>query len=258
MISNSQLRSEARTSLGNGKWGIAIGGFLIYFIITQAIGLIPIIGPIGNILLGGPFAVGLMYFYLKISRDEQVEIEDLFIAFKNKNQFLASLVAFLLIIALVVPTLIVSLIIWIFLIIGKDSIEKFFESIGEFTGNLNAFNIQTELLLYEPNVIDSISNDQNWMVIILGFILVVLIPMIYISLSLSQIFFIIADDENISGLEAFKKSWILMKNQKLNLFLLQLSFIGWVFLSILTIFIGFIFLNPYIYTSYAKFFDNLK
>mgnify|MGYP006233230779 FL=1 len=96
------------------------------------------------------------------------------------------------------------------------------------------------------------------MVIILGFILVVLIPMIYISLSLSQIFFIIADDENISGLEAFKKSWILMKNQKLNLFLLQLSFIGWVFLSILTIFIGFIFLNPYIYTSYAKFFDNLK
>ena len=32
MISNSQLRSEARTSLGNGKWGIAIGGFLIYFI----------------------------------------------------------------------------------------------------------------------------------------------------------------------------------------------------------------------------------
>ena len=104
MISNSQLRSEARISLGNGKWGIAIGGFLIYFIITQAIGLIPIIGPIGNILLGGPFAVGLMYFYLKISRDEQVEIEDLFLAFKNKNQFLASLVAFLLIIALVVAT----------------------------------------------------------------------------------------------------------------------------------------------------------
>ena len=35
MISNSQLRSEAMISLGNGKWGIAIGGFLIYFIITQ-------------------------------------------------------------------------------------------------------------------------------------------------------------------------------------------------------------------------------
>ena len=68
MISNSQLRSEARISLGNGKWGIAIGGFLIYVIITQAIGLIPIIGLIGNILLGGPFAVGLVYFYLKISK----------------------------------------------------------------------------------------------------------------------------------------------------------------------------------------------
>ena len=258
MISNSQLRSEARISLGNGKWGIAIGGFLIYVIITQAIGLIPIIGPIGSILLSGPFTVGLMYFYLKISRDQQVEIEDLFLAFKNKNQFLASLVAFLLIMALIVPTSTVSLIIWIFLIIGKESIEKFIESIGQFTGNLNAFNIQTELPLYEPNVIDSISNDPNWLVIILGFILIVLIPIIYINLSISQTFFIIADDENISGLEAFKKSWRLMKNQKLNLFLLGLSFIGWVILSILTIFIGFIFLNPYIYTSYAKFFDNLK
>ena len=258
MISNSQLRSEARISLGNGKWGIAIGGFLIYIIITQALGLIPIIGPIGNLLLGGPFAVGLMYFYLKISRDEQVEIEDLFLAFKNKKQFLASLVAFLLIIALFIPTLILSLIIWIFIIIGKESIEKFIESIGQFSGNLNAFNIQTELPMYEPNVIDSISDNPNWMVIILGFILVVLIPIIYISLSISQTFFIIADDENISGLEAFKKSWTLMKNQKLNFFLFQLSFIGWAILSILTLFLGFIFLNPYIYTSYAKFFDNLK
>ena len=82
MISNSQLRSEARISLGNGKWGIAIGGFLIYFIITQAIGLIPIIGPIGNILLGGPFAVGLMYFYLKISKKT---VEKEFISMASMN-----------------------------------------------------------------------------------------------------------------------------------------------------------------------------
>jgi len=49
-----------------------------------------------------------------------------------------------------------------------------------------------------------------------------------------------------------------MKNKKLKLFLLELSFIGWIILSVLTLFIGFIFLSPYIYTTYAKFFDNLN
>ena len=41
MKSNIQLKSDALQALGKDKWGISIGGFLIYIIITQAIGLIP-------------------------------------------------------------------------------------------------------------------------------------------------------------------------------------------------------------------------
>ena len=44
MKSNIQLKSDALEALGKDKWGISIGGFLIYIIITQAIGLIPFIG----------------------------------------------------------------------------------------------------------------------------------------------------------------------------------------------------------------------
>jgi len=52
-------------------------------------------------------------------------------------------------------------------------------------------------------------------------------------------------------------SWNLMKGNKKKLFLLQLSFIGWVILSVFTFFIGLLFLYPYMSTTFAKFYQNL-
>ena len=92
----------------------------------------------------------------------------------------------------------------------------------------------------------------------LGAIPFILVPAIYVTLSFSQTWFIIANDENISGYNALKESWNLMRGKRLKLFLLELSFIGWAILSVLTLFIGFIFLAPYVQTSYAKFYDNLN
>ena len=62
---NIQLKNDALEALRNDKWGISIGGFLIYIIITQAIGLIPFVGAIAGFFLSGPFTLGLYSFYLK-------------------------------------------------------------------------------------------------------------------------------------------------------------------------------------------------
>ena len=105
MKNNILLRSEALASLNNDKWGISIGAFLIYMIITGAIGLIPVVGGLGQLVLTGPFLVGYFYFFLKVSRDDSVDIEDLFIAFKSKNQFLASLISYLIVILIVFTTM---------------------------------------------------------------------------------------------------------------------------------------------------------
>ena len=112
--------------------------------------------------------------------------------------------------------------------------------------------------LYDPALTDALSPEINWAFLILGAIPFILIPVIYVSLSISQTWFVIANDENISGFNALKESWNLMRSKRLKLFLLQLSFIGWAILSVLTLFIGFIFLAPYTQTSYAKFYDNLN
>jgi uncharacterized membrane protein len=258
MKNNILLRSEALASLNNDKWGISIGAFLIYMIITGAIGLIPVVGGLGQLVLTGPFLVGYFYFFLKVSRDESVDIEDLFIAFKSKNQFLASLVSYLLVVLIVIVTMGIGLVLWAFLVLGRETLNRFIDWISDMSKKFNQIIPQTDLPLYDPSLADSITPEINWIFIILGAIPFILIPVIYVSLSISQTWFVIANDENISGYDALKESWNLMKGKRLKLFLLELSFIGWAILSVLTLFIGFIFLAPYMQTSYAKFYDNLN
>lgn len=258
MKNNILLRSEALASLNNDKWGISIGAFLIYVIVTSAVGLIPIIGGVGQLILAGPFLVGYYYFFLKVSREDSVDIEDLFIAFKSKNQFLASLVSYILFILLIFPVLGIGLTLWAFLVLGRETFIHFIDKISEWSEKLNPANLQSDLPLYDPALTDALSPEINWAFLLLGAIPFILVPAIYVTLSFSQTWFIIANDENISGYNALKESWNLMRGKRLKLFLLELSFIGWAILSVLTLFIGFIFLAPYVQTSYAKFYDNLN
>jgi len=49
----------------------------------------------------------------------------------------------------------------------------------------------------------------------------------------------------------------MMKGHKAELFFLGLSFIGWFFLSVLTLGIGFLWLVPYVNTSLALFYKKV-
>ena len=84
MTKNSQIMSDARESL-TGKWPLAIGTFLIYYLISMGASLIPYAGQILGILIAGPLAVGGAFFALKISRDQDPKTDDLFFSFNNKN-----------------------------------------------------------------------------------------------------------------------------------------------------------------------------
>ena len=82
----SKLKNEALSSL-NEKWGISIGAALVFFAISMALSLIPVIGSLVQLILTGALSVGVAYFFLKLSKSENVDIEDLFIAFKSKDKF---------------------------------------------------------------------------------------------------------------------------------------------------------------------------
>lgn len=88
--------------------------------------------------------------------------------------------------------------------------------------------------------------------------LLLIIPGIIKGLSYSMTNYILAEDSEISGHDALKKSMSMMDGHKMELFILYLSFIGWALLSILTFGIGFVFLAPYVSASVATFYQELK
>ena len=66
------------------------------------------------------------------------------------------------------------------------------------------------------------------------------------SLYYSLAYIIAADDETLTAKEAVEKSKELMTNNRSKLFFLELSFIGWAFLTAFTFGIGMLWLMPYI------------
>ncbi len=91
---NVVLMQMARESL-KGKWGLAIGTFVVYLLISVVLQMITIVGPIASLIISGPFALGLAVFGLSISRNQDAKLEQIFQGFSN---FGTALGAYLLII----------------------------------------------------------------------------------------------------------------------------------------------------------------
>jgi len=189
---NSTLTQMARESL-DGKWGLAVLGTFVYFIVLMGVQLLAEIDPllmIVTLIISGPIALGFIIFSLNISRDNDPKVENIFEGFQN---FKSAVGAYLL------------MLLFIFL----------------------------------------------WM-------LLLIIPGIIAAFSYSMTFYILADDPSISPMDAIDKSKAMMKGNKWKYFLLNLRFLGWALLCLLTFGIGFLWLMPYIQVSIAKFYDDIK
>ncbi len=88
--------------------------------------------------------------------------------------------------------------------------------------------------------------------------LLFVIPGIIAMLRYSQAYYILIDNPEMSPSEAINKSKEMMRGNKGKLFLLGLSFIGWILLTVLTLGIGCLWLTPYMYTSLAVFYRELS
>jgi uncharacterized membrane protein len=88
--------------------------------------------------------------------------------------------------------------------------------------------------------------------------LLLIIPGIIAALAYSQTYYLLAEDKGLGPLEAMRKSKEMMRGHKGRLFCLGLGFIGWILLCLLTCGIGFLWLGPYMATSFARFYDDLR
>lgn len=117
-----------------------------------------------------------------------------------------------------------------------------------------------------PTVIDHFKNHYST-VLIAGVIISVLsflgivtlgILSIYFALCYGMTFYIIRDYPELTWREAMKTSREMMYGHKFDYLWLQLSFIGWIILCICTMGIGLLWLMPYMQTTEAAFYNDLK
>lgn len=87
--------------------------------------------------------------------------------------------------------------------------------------------------------------------------LLFIIPGIIKSFSYAMTPFIMAENPDMTAKEAIEASKQMMDGHKGELFMLDLTFIGWEILAALTLNIGYIFLNPYKNAAYTAFYKNL-
>lgn len=88
--------------------------------------------------------------------------------------------------------------------------------------------------------------------------LLLIVPGIIKAFAYAMTPFILVDKPELSANAAIDLSQEMMKGHKLDFFCLSLSFIGWGILGILTLGIGYFWIMPYMYTTYAAFYQDVK
>lgn len=84
------------------------------------------------------------------------------------------------------------------------------------------------------------------------------IPAIIANLKYSMTYFILADNKNMSGSEAIKKSKEMMYGHKMEFFVLNLSFIGWFLLVVITFGLAGLYVYPYYMLTISNFYEAIK
>lgn len=87
--------------------------------------------------------------------------------------------------------------------------------------------------------------------------LLFIIPGIMKSYSYAMTSFVLADNPGMTANQAITRSKEIMKGRRWKLFCLELSFIGWAMLAVLTLGIGMLWLNPYQNAARAAFYREL-
>ena len=88
--------------------------------------------------------------------------------------------------------------------------------------------------------------------------LLLIVPGIIAALSYAMTPFILEEHPELTASEAIARSKTLMDGHKMDLFILNLTFLGWDILCALTANIGNLFLNPYKNAAYAVFYREIS
>lgn len=88
--------------------------------------------------------------------------------------------------------------------------------------------------------------------------LLLIVPGVIKSYSYALTPFILKDDPQLKYDAAIEKSMRMMEGHKMTLFVLDLTFLGWILLGIITCGLGLLWIEPYMVMAHAAFYETLK
>lgn len=247
----SEIRKKARESLKN-KWSKAICmvlaniSIVLLFIFIEGIStkifgnqsIITSVIQILYLIIEVALNFGFVFSLIKLKKDENVKAYDFIqIGFNNfSNAWGLSLrLFFKMLIPFIILIFAISFILAGSIFIMRTGIAYLFE-----TGYMNEMELKVGIVLCGIGVIGCLIDS---------------IMLTILSLAYSQRYFIAYENPEMTSKEIIKTSAKMMKGHKGQLFILELSFIGWILLSILSMGIGFIWLYPYMMFATMCFYD---
>ncbi len=235
-MTSSELRSSAREAL-KGKWGKAALITLVYTIITFVISFvltfIPFVGNLASFVISLPLSYGILVSFIKLKRNEEVGYADFlnsgFSAFGKVWAVFGNMI-----LKLIVPVVLVIIFILLLTFSGVGA------GIGAAFSSANA----------------TVGFAGLAIVALIGYIaslIYLIVKSYYYSLS----YYILYDNQDKTGKEIVEESERLMTGNRWSFFWLGLTFIGWVILSAFTLYIGMLWLMPYIMVTFVCFYESL-
>lgn len=227
----ADFRFEARRAL-TGRWGIAVGASFLAS------------------LLGGASSNSSVSFNTSSS---STSLEDLTSSFDSLSSD--------------EMTILIAILILVFGMVLIFSIALAF--IGSIISiGYSRFNLDLIDFKNQPNINTLFGYFRFWKTAICTSLLkglyvflwtlLFIIPGIIASYDYAMTDYILAEHPELTATQAIEQSKMMMFGNRFRLFCLELSFIGWDFLCMLTLGIGFIWLIPYKQASYAAFYREIS
>lgn len=244
-LSSAELKALSKSQLF-GNYGIVIGIFLIHILCTLPLDFI--ISPLSNIslefyyillllvnLLNGFFIAGEALVYLKIACHERPAVIDLFYYFKSPYPERGSKVVRIQLILSAVSVVCTMPYTYVQLALTND---------------------MTSRQITNPASTELPFNPLLFLVYAILLVTGCFIQ-IFVQLLFSQVFYLMLDFPEYSGPELLRLAPKLIKGHKARLFYIMISFFPLVLLCVLSCGIGYLWVYPYIQTTYANFYLDL-
>lgn len=237
----SDIRKQAREAL-SGKWQKGVLITLVYFAFEFVLGYISnlveniaalnFVISIATLIISIPIAYGLIISFMKLKRGEEVKCYDFFtLGFSNFAR--SWKLAGNMLLKLWLPILLYVLAIFVL-----------------------AFAISF-------SVATSILSEASTATVIISLVGIILAIVAFVYLLVSTLSYVLTymiayDNETMEAKEVVEESKKLMSGNRGNYVLLQLSFIGWAILTVFTLYIGVLWLVPYMQVAMICFYEVLK